>query len=576
MDAQKKGYKMLELEKSQSWMGSLLELLPITQQFVLYGNIYDFYSCYDEKYGYLTYGLGEYIAEHFSQQKYQNIFVFKPMEGFELLKGDQYGFKQYGFGLDESNKLEVKTLQEAYIIIKKLFSAKNEANAIVFDMASYIKKLPSYQDEYEELMFALFKDSFVLNPINTNETSLFHQIIFLVEEKNDVPQWYRNTRIKHIKIPNPDIKTRKVIIDSVVVHFENYKDSSRKMREQTVEQLAISTEGMLAKEILSFLLLAKKQKRKNLIDFMLEKKLNASHNPWSRIDPQFLNQLEETISERISIGNKGALQRISQEIKNGYLNFSNLEMESFLTKPRSVFLFTGHHQDEQLKLAVLLAELLFESKDRCCMINMSDFSYASDLEKFLDKKNSALLSFLESFHYGIIVFNELQKADHGVVQAILQIIKEGKLTIDGVTHYFHGYIIILTFGGLTQTISLKDFFISLDADEAFIQLQKNTINFELLDTKEATVYINKSLDIMLDRIRLLQKVTIVMRDEVISAIVSECLNDQEEHYCVDLKNRLHEAFVLPLTNLFFEMQIKENDLIVVKNLDSGNFQGEFA
>ena len=408
---------MIELEKSPNWMKTLISSLPTTQQFILYGNIHDFYPCYDSDYGYVTFSLSNFLAKHFDQLGYDGVLSFEPIKGFYLLYGDKDTLKTFGFSFENSNYMDIDNLNFAYKLIKKLLFSNEYAYVVIFNFASYLKELSFSKDSYVDFFFNLFRDSFNSTPINKNGSYFYNQITFLFRDLDDIPKWYHNTKIKYINIPKPDIEVRKTIISSIISEFEDYKNIFKEKKEKIINILAHLTEGMYGKEFLNILLEVQRCNSKNLIDFIQTKKLNTNNNPWLSFKAERLTNLREKLQRFSYICDNSSCDKIVNIIKSVYLNFSNIETDSFLDRPRSVMLFDGYHQEEQSKLLQLLSELIFKNRDSYLKIDMKRYLKTSDLENFLEN-----LSFhINNFPYGIILFEDIQKANIDLLKLIFDI-----------------------------------------------------------------------------------------------------------------------------------------------------------
>lgn len=577
---------MIELEKSPSWVKNLLYSLPSTQQFILHDNIYDFYPCYDSEYGYTTFSLSGFLARHFEQIGYDTVLSFEPTRGFSLLYGDKNLLQTYGFSFEKSDYMEVENLSAVYVLLKKLLSSKSHTCAVIFNFASTLKEFSLSREDYADFFLHLFQDSLDATPVDKSAISLYNQITFLLKDLKDFPKWYQNTKIKYIQIPKPDKEIRKTIINSIISSFENYKDISKEKREKIVKRVAYLTADMYGKELLNILLEAKKKRSKNLIEFIQTRKLNMVENPWLSLEVELLLGLKERLQEYSFICDDRVLDQIVNAIKNAYFNFSNIEMHSFLERPRSVMLFHGYHQEEQMKIAQGLSQLIFKNEDACLRVNMKEYVGAKDVTKFLDN----LLSHISNFPYGIIMFHDIQKADQIFLRFVFDIIKNGKIFLGENILYFHGCIIILSYSQSCNEVDrvtkqkensskerkLQTFFDTNDNHELYIELKNSSIDFHLFNVAKARSYLEKILDDTIQKIKILHKVSIVLEDGVKEDILDACFNDKEYYCSVELQTIFHTIFVTPLTNLFIEISIQEESVIMIKSLQNGQFKAEFV
>lgn len=573
---------MIELEKSPAWIKSLINSLSSTQQFILFDNIYDFYLCYDKEYGYVTFSLMDFLAKHLQQTGCDNVLSFEPIKGFSLLYGNKEYLKELNFSFETSECMEVKNLNEAYILIKNLLNSKDYTNSIVLNFASFLKDLSFSKNDYIDFLFNLFRDSLNLNPINKNQKSIYNQIIFILKDLKDIPNWYYNPKIKYIKIPKPNREIRKKIIKFLLSNFDTYMNFSENKKEMVVNELVYLTFGMHGKEVLNILLEAKKNKTKNIIDFVQTRKLNSVQNPWSISARKSLENTIQELKRFNYILDELNLNKIISIIKSAYYNFSNIEREFFLDKPRSSMFFYGYHQEEQMSVVHLLAKTIFKDQDSCLIVDMKNCLSLSDLLNLIS-------SHLSNYHYGTIMFQNIQRANKDVLQTLFNIIKYGKIFTNKSTLYFHGYIIVFSYNkscdveGLNkQNIinnekEIKNFFKNTDnSSELYFEFKNSIIQFTLFDRVRAEKYLEKMLDETIEKIKIFHKVSIILDNEAKKEIVSQCLNEKEFYCSEELKSILHNTFIAPLTDLFFEKDLQKNNTFIIKGLKENKFKAVFV
>lgn len=584
---------MIEIEKSPLWMQKVIHSLSSTQHSVLHNNIYDLYPCYDTDYGYVMCSLSGLLAKYYTQLGYDSVLMFEPTKGFSLLDGDKKSLQPLGFSFEESEYMNVTNLDELYDLLHNLLSSTMHTYAVIFNFTSALKELSFSKSDYNDFFFKLFRDSLDAHPIDKNTLSLYNQTTFLFKDMNDFPTCYDNIKIHSIQIPKPDREIRKTIIRSIIPTFEKYKESSQEYQEKVAESVASLTENMYGKELLNILIDAKKSTTKELIEFIQTKKLHSNKNPWLSLQKDEILNLRSKLQEHSFLFDNALLDKIDTIIKSAYFNFANLESLSFLEKPRAVMLFSGYHHDEQIELADSLSQLLFKNQDSSLKVDMKEYSDISDATKFFNN----LHSHINNFPYGIILFEDIQKAHQDLLDSAFDIIKYGKIVKGDETLYFHGYIIILTFSQscneleaikLSQDryqeniasnnhkMTLKTFLNNnAKSAELYMELKNNIIHFKLFNVEQATAYLKKLLEHAIESVKVLHKISIVLEDQVREAILTTCLKATQYYCSAELKTIFHTIFVLPLTNLFLAKESKESGVIVIKSLQNSRFEADF-
>lgn len=571
---------MIELEKSPLWVEHFMQALPSTQQFILHGNIYDFYPYYDSEYGYTTFSLSGFLAKHFEQIGYDTVLSYEPTRGFSLLYGDKTLLQPYGFSFEKSDLMEVENLHTVYDLCKRLFASKSDAHAVVFHFPPDLKSFSSAKEYYADFFLHLFQDALDANPVEKSGSLLYNQITFLLKDLKGFPKWYQNRKIHAIEIPKPDREIRKTIIHPIIASFENYKDISQEKRAKIVQSVASLTEDMYGKEILNILLEAKKKRSKNLIEFIQTRKLNTLQNPWFSMKKELLVGLQEQLQEYSFLDDTLLFVQIVHAIKNAYFHFSNIEMHSFLKRPRGIMLFYGYHQEEQMKIVKGLSELLFQNQDASLRVDMNDYKEGEDGTKFLH----TLHSHLHNFPYGIIMFHNIQKAEEKFLQFVFDIIKNGKISREEDILYFHGSLIILTYSKECYPEADKDtpnkekelqtFFTTTHNAELSIELKNSTLSFPLFNVAKAKSYLEKILEDTMQKIKLLHKISIVLEYGMKENIIDASLTGKEFYCSVELQTLFHTVFVTPLTNLLLKMPIQEESVVMIKSLADGELKAE--
>ena len=561
----------MNIQKLPYWTQQFYEELPLKQQFVFHGNVYDFFPFYKEG-AYITHSLVNYTSEVLQYKGYESVIKFDPIRGFTLLHGEINILKSFGFLFDEQDNMQVPSLDTAYFLIKKLLFDTTHAHAVVFEFASHIQHLSSYKNDYNDFLLNLFYDSFTTLPVNSNDTLLYNQVIFLLENKEDLPQWYNNTRIQYLKVPKPDHAIRHSIIKSLFANMKNLQESATRQKDALIPEIVAITDNMYSKEILNTLLLANKENPDNLIEFILQRKLKAPQNPWLSLNHNTYTKIEESLRE-IFVKN---LDDLINEIKSAYFNLSSIETTSFLCKPRSTMIFTGNNQETQHEVLEQLALSIFKNKNALYTIDMN----------LLETENISLHSHVEHFPYGILMFENIQNANQKSLKTILNIIENGSIVEESETLYFHGYIVILGYTPLDNgskelthqklQSNFKEIFTRTSKSTLYSKLESKTIFFNLLNKQEAKIYLEKQLGRMLTRIELLRQIKIILRDEVTNRIVDKCLTTKTNFKQNDLNILLTQIFLIPFVNYLSECNLQKNDIILLKDLSNNKFTVELA
>jgi len=185
---------------------------------------------------------------------------------------------------------------------------------------------------------------------------------------------------------------------------------------------------------------------------------------------KFLNLSKQLKS--IVIGQEKAIQTISESIIR---NKAGLKDEE---KPIGSFLFLGSSGVGKTYLAKQVALLAFGDKKSLIHLDMSEFSEQASTAKFTGAapgyvgfdSSGAITEKVRKKPHAVLLFDEIEKAHEDVVNLLLQILEEGRLTdSSGRLISFRNTIIILTGnigGALTKKSNQVGFAAASDSKEA--------------------------------------------------------------------------------------------------------------
>lgn len=157
-------------------------------------------------------------------------------------------------------------------------------------------------------------------------------------------------------------------------------------------------------------------------------------------------QMVEHLKDRI-IGQDEAVISVSRAIKTARVGLKDAK------RPIGAFLFLGPTGVGKTELAKALAEFMFGTEDAILPLDMSEFKDESSINRLIgspigyvgSEDGGQLTERVRQQPYIIVLFDEVEKAHPRILDILLQVIDEGRLTDGrGITTNFSEAVIILT------------------------------------------------------------------------------------------------------------------------------------
>ncbi len=163
-------------------------------------------------------------------------------------------------------------------------------------------------------------------------------------------------------------------------------------------------------------------------------------------DSERLRRLEDELKKRV-LGQDEAVTAVAKAIRRGRLGLK----DPF--RPTGSFIFLGTTGVGKTELAKALAETMFGNENALVRIDMSEFMEKFDVSKLIGAppgyvgydEGGQLTEKVRRRPYSVVLFDEIEKAHPDVLNAMLQILEDGRLTDgQGRTVDFKNTIIIMT------------------------------------------------------------------------------------------------------------------------------------
>jgi len=175
---------------------------------------------------------------------------------------------------------------------------------------------------------------------------------------------------------------------------------------------------------------------------------------WTKIPVQKITQdeneklknLEQMLHERV-VGQDEAVKAVAKAIRRGRVGLKDPN------RPIGSFLFLGPTGVGKTELSKALAECLFGNEDAMIRVDMSEFMESHSVAKLIGAPpgyvgfddGGQLTEKIRRKPYSVILFDEIEKAHPDVMNMMLQILDDGRLTdAQGRTVNFKNTVIIMT------------------------------------------------------------------------------------------------------------------------------------
>lgn len=138
-----------------------------------------------------------------------------------------------------------------------------------------------------------------------------------------------------------------------------------------------------------------------------------------------LSTLEKLLHQTV-IAQDSALQEVSSALRNAFVLNSNRK------KPFATFLFLGPTGVGKTQTAKAIARVFFGNDDTIVRFDMSLYQSKTDIPKLIGdgqtKEPGLLTTAIRQKNYGLLLLDEIEKADHDLLNIFLTILDEGYYT----------------------------------------------------------------------------------------------------------------------------------------------------
>ena len=386
------------------------------------------------------------------ERRFQKVFVKEPnvVDTITILRGLKSRFEVFhGVTIKDKALIAASTLADRYITDRFLpdkaidlvdeacANIKMQMNSVPEDLDKLSRKIMRLQIEREAIKKDKDEDSKKrLADLDTEISKL--------KEKESVlrKSWEEEKTI------NDKINSKKEEIEKATFKLEQAENS------YDLEEAAKLRHGVLPKLNQELEELKKSDTSKILTDTVDEEQICEVVSKLTRIpvsklvggEKEKLLHLEENMKKRVK-GQDEAIKLVADSIIRSKAGINDP------TKPIGSFIFLGPTGVGKTEVAKALAEILFDSERNMVRIDMSEYMESHSVSRLVGSppgyvgydEGGQLTEAVRRNPYSIVLFDEIEKAHKDVLNILLQVLDDGRITdSQGRLVDFKNTIIIMT------------------------------------------------------------------------------------------------------------------------------------
>ncbi len=511
------------------------------------------------------------------ERRFQKIKVDQPNveDTITILRGLKERFEiHHGVSIQDKALISAATLSNRYITDRFL---PDKAIDLVDEACATIRvQMDSVPFELDSLTHRIMRLEIEREAIKKEKDELSvkrrHDIDRELEtmkerEKGLTEAWNKEKNL------NNDIKKKKKELEKLKFDLEQAENK------YDLEQAAILRHGEIPRVEKEIEELNKVEKNKLLSDTVTDNDICKIIAKWTNIpvtkliesEKEKLLSLEEDMKKRV-MGQDEALQIVSDAIIKSRSGIKDPN------RPIASFMFLGPTGVGKTEIARTLAYELFDDERHMVRIDMSEYMEKFSVSRLIGsppgyvgyEDGGQLTEAVRRNPYSIVLFDEIEKAHPEVLNLLLQILDDGRVTdSNGRTVDFKNTIIIMTSNlGSEYVLENKNELVMSTIKEHFRPEFINRIDELIIFNPLSKEALNKILD------KIIKEIEYRLKDIDIKIELTENARNKfiEDGYDINfgarpLKRLVGRTLEVDLSKLLIEGTLKEHDTVIVNYLD---------
>lgn len=511
------------------------------------------------------------------ERRFQKIKVGEPNveDTVTILRGLKERFEiHHGVTIQDKALISAATLSNRYITDRFL---PDKAIDLVDEACATIRvQMDSVPFELDSLTHRIMRLEIEREAIKKEKDELS------VKRRHDIDRELETMKEKERELTeawnkeknlNNDIKKKKKELEKLKFDLEQAENK------YDLEQAAILRHGEIPRVEKEIEELNKVEKNKLLSDTVTDNDICKIIAKWTNIpvtkliesEKEKLLSLESDMKKRV-MGQDEALKIVSDAIIKSRSGIKDPN------RPIASFMFLGPTGVGKTEIARTLAYELFDDERHMVRIDMSEYMEKFSVSRLIGsppgyvgyEEGGQLTEAVRRNPYSIVLFDEIEKAHPEVLNLLLQILDDGRITdSNGRTVDFKNTIIIMTSNlGSEYVLENKNDLVMSSVKEHFRPEFINRIDELIIFNPLSKEALNKILD------KIIKEIEYRLKDIDIKIELTENARNKfiEDGYDINfgarpLKRLVGRTLEVDLSKLLIEGTLKEHDTVVVNYLD---------